>query len=212
MDHLIEQFLFSQQYCPIPGVGTLHLKMKTPIAHFGENKMVAPVPYIHLDDEIRKAEFFIKFIESRLGIEKEAATNLLDDISLRINQIESNASFSVGQIGAFSKDEAGKLVFVSSELPAYLLPTVKLNRVVHPNATHSVRVGDQEHTNQFMSELLSEKEITQKDKWWIAAAVILFIGLMGFFYSLFFSANKNKWSNQISISISSEPKNYQYIP
>jgi hypothetical protein len=212
MDYLIEHFLLSQHVCPIPGVGTLRLQRRAPIAHFGENKMVAPVPFIELESLSSNETDFLNFIKGSLGVEKEAAMNLLKDLSDEIIKMDGDTKFPIGKLGVICKDESGKFTFLSTDLPEYLLPSVKLNRVVHPNATHSVRVGDHEHSNQFMTELLSEKEIIRKEKWWIAASFLLFLGLAGLFYSMFLSPQKNKWSNQIPISVSHEPKNYQFIP
>lgn len=212
MEFLIEQFLLTHYYCPIPHVGTLQVIMDPPKAHFGENKMLAPMPSIKLTDDIINEKAFVTYIETSLSIEKQAAANMLNDIGNDIMGVMESSNYPIGSLGVFYKNDRGKLSFLPSELPAYFSPSVQLNRVTHPNATHSVRVGDHEHSNQFMSALLSEKGKVLKDRWWVAASILFLLGLSGLIYSYSFSNNINKWSYQKPLSVKPEPKYYQTIP
>ncbi|HNJ30135.1 MAG TPA: hypothetical protein PLQ40_14340, partial [Ferruginibacter sp.] len=61
--------------------------------------------------------------------------------------------------------------------------SVTAERVIHPNAEHSMLVGDRETTNTVMTEYLSAGEITP-NRWWIWAIILAAAALLALlFYS-----------------------------
>ncbi|MEI2749380.1 MAG: hypothetical protein V9E88_11540 [Ferruginibacter sp.] len=75
--------------------------------------------------------------------------------------------------GKFFVNADGVLKFRQKEIPSEFIPDVKLERVIHPNSVHQVRVGDTETTNVAMAEYYSESgNFHAKATWWIWASVI----------------------------------------
>ena len=48
---------------------------------------------------------------------------------------------------------------------------MEAERVIHPQAEHSILVGDKETTNTVMTDYFNEEPVV-KDRWWIWAIVL----------------------------------------
>ena len=58
-----------------------------------------------------------------------------------------------------------------------------ITQVIRENATHSVRVGEEEKTSDQMKEYLHRE--VKKERWWIAAVILSVIGIGAIVYYYF---------------------------
>ena len=210
MEELIEQFLLSYKFCPLPGIGTLKINDTGAKVVSGAKILSAPAMMITLNNDAEDTIAFTKFISEAMGISKSETGDLLNAFISKIKTLELNKEFRIGHIGLFCKS-GGKLVFVQAELPHEFLPSVTLNRVIHPNNIHTVRVGEDERTSIFMSEFLERMKISKKTFRWVYAAALTLMAIS--FIVLYMNSNgSNKlFGNNRPIQIKSEVKNYETI-
>ena len=173
MEDLIEQYLFQHNQCPLPSIGTLQLKDGSAIAWHGDNKLSAPVPHIELTGSENPADHFIGFIAARKKISREQASILLQQYCADLQMLTEHREMKLHHAGTFHIDTFGKLVFKQEAAPMEFLPSVPVQRVLHPKpASHTIRVGDTETTSVVMTEFYSDKGKRKKDFWWLWALAL----------------------------------------
>jgi hypothetical protein len=76
------------------------------------------------------------------------------------------------------KDGSGNILLESATAPDFFLQPVPAMKVNHPDAVHTLLVGDRERTSGEMNEWLHEEGVTRKRlSWWVVALVLVVIGL-----------------------------------
>jgi hypothetical protein len=207
VDQLVEQFLARNSYCPLPGIGTVKLKRTPASMNRADSLINGPEFTIILLDEIKPADDIVQFIASRFKTDIKKAAELLNDYCKTILALKPGQSTLINLTGEFKSDENGSLSFHSFPIDSHFFPAVDAQRVIHPNAIHHVRVGDQEHSNVFMTEYLNDISKVKKSTWWMWSAAIaaLALGVMAFhFYRSGFTTG-----NAQSPFILSAPETYQ---
>lgn len=172
MEEIIEQYLLRKKYCPLPAVGTLEITMKPAQAIFSEHRMLAPVPEISLLRKEVPAGDFIQFIAAERSTTVEDAGRSLEDYCKMLQRLDAYREVKLEHAGKFFVNADGVLKFRQKEIPSEFIPDVKLERVIHPNSVHQVRVGDTETTNVAMAEYYSDSGVSRKATWWIWALIL----------------------------------------
>jgi hypothetical protein len=101
----------------------------------------------------------------------------------------------------FKNEFGGDISFETYHAPFEFFTAVTAERVIRPDARHSILVGDQEKTNYEMSELLGDVH-KERESWWIYAIIIAAIALLVLFFHLYRS--DFKWGssgNQQTIGV-----------
>jgi hypothetical protein len=161
MQTLIADFLFQHKKIVIPQVGSLQIKHIPAVASFGERSIAAPTPTI-------------EFYSDDTAVNYEASHSL-NNISEDIKNIQAGTQYEIAQVGKFYKDDAHKIAFTAYEIPVAFLPQVKAERVIHPNDSHNMLVGETETNTAAMTEYYTDDEAVKKDKWWVWAIVLFVI-------------------------------------
>ena len=211
METLIEHYLLRYNYCPLPSVGSLEL-METPASiRLGENIITAPSPKISFVAKERTAEDFISYIASKKGIEHTQASEILIDYCNGINNLDQRQEKRIYHTGTFFIDNDGSLSFKQFVLPEEFLPSVSMHRVIHPNSVHQIRVGDKEHTSEFMSDYFKSISKIKRSTWWIWAIALAAVAIAACIY--YYSANSfiNGFGNGNSVNPSTQVKTYKAI-
>jgi hypothetical protein len=180
METILQHFLVRHRFCPLPGIGQLIIQQQPAVLHFTENKLAAPTDSILLKSEINNQPLLMDWIQTEMGVTGDVVHQLLNDFTQSILNLTEEQTRTFGVLGSFLKDAGGRIQFVQATLPEGFAPNVTLKRVIHPNAIHSVRVGDKESTNTEMTEMLNETVETKKSKWWMAAAFFALLSIVGF--------------------------------
>lgn len=173
MQDLIASYLFHNNTCPLPGMGFLSIIHVPAIVNFSEKKIMAPQPFIQFTEEEINENSFLQYIAAITHHSISESQNILNTFCENLkNEIKLNTSAALQGIGNFYNDGSGKLQFRQEELPTAFLPSVIAERVIHPDAKHSILVGDKETTNIAMTDYFNQ-EPAKKHRWWIAAIVIV---------------------------------------
>ncbi len=189
MKDLVEEYLFVNKKCPLPGIGSLSINEGSAVAWHGDNKMAAPVPRIAFSHHEMESSSFIHFIAARKKQDVDAAAALLLQFCNSLKALKTYDELKLELAGKFLIDASGTLIFKQEAVPKDFLPSIYFKRVVHAKPTlHAVRVGDTETTSDVMTEFYSEKEKVKHYNWRIFAIMLLLIGSGFLFY--YFSGHK----------------------
>lgn len=165
-------YLHEFKHCPLPAIGSLQLHPGEAQFVPGEKRIIAPIPFISLEDNEVPVDGLQQFIADKQNIAIGEAEVLLHNYCKQLQNLQAYEELKLENIGSFYMDENGKLHFKSSSLPAAYFPDVVAERVIHPDVAHSILVGDTHTNSTAMTEQLLQEEPVAKSRWWIAATVL----------------------------------------
>lgn len=161
MYQVIAPSLFQNKLCRLPGIGTLVM-----VPHSAESDFV--------NTRIKSPFESIDFLPERTG---QKAFNEFSAMSeLLQKNLDENGAFFLKGIGTFTKDNQGEIKFASISIDSVFTAPVSAERVIRPDALHTILVGDQQSTNVEMTEFFNEKQ-PLKDLWWVWAIIFTIIGI-----------------------------------
>ena len=178
MQHLITAYLFKNKKCPLPSVGALHIAEGNATSFFGEVKIAAPMPAIHFSTTEIPAAHFIKYIALQKNISVDDAALKLNEFCKPLQFMEADKEVALGDAGKFFTAADGILQFAPIEIPTGFLPPVTAQRIIHPNHSHAMLVGDTQTTNTEMSGYFSEEQILPKKRWWLWALLLMVLAAL----------------------------------
>ncbi len=211
MESLIENFLLRHNHCPLPKIGTLELKVKSAQLQTGENIITSPYPSISLSKKEKSADSFIHFIAQKKGIDPTLATQELIEYCQDIINLDHRKEIKLNHTGKFYIDHDGTLDFRQDDIPEEFLPAITVQKVIHPNSVHSVRVGDQEHTNDFMRNQLKNFVTIKKSTWWVWAVLLTLVAAAAIVYHVKYNQVGGSFGNSTKVKTSTEVKTYRAL-
>jgi hypothetical protein len=155
----------------------LQLVQQPAQADFVNKVLMAPKPAILFNTDTADGDNgFVQYLAQRQHISQQEATERLTAWCTQAKaQLQQQGQLYLTYIGTlFQKGQ--QLSFTQANLPAVFLPVVAAERVVHPEADHSMLVGDKETTTVQMTEYLAGNA-SPKKRWWIAALVLAAVAL-----------------------------------
>lgn len=178
MQHLIASYLFQNGQCPLPGIGNLSIVSKPSASDFVNRLVTAPTPVIRFTEKETDTAGLLQFISAKTNTNNDTAKKALqsfcDDLGANV---ADGAAAAIENVGNFTVNSVGEWQFQQQEFPTAFAQSVKAERVIHPEATHSMLVGDKETTTTVMTDYFNEAP-AKKDRWWIWAIVLAVLGIM----------------------------------
>lgn len=205
MEHLLSSFLLKNKYCPLPTVGSLSIQHEEAIASITEKLIMAPKPVIIFAEKEMDAAPLLDFIAAWYHHSVAAASSALSDYCSRLQQIQPYEKIDFGNLGYFSKDEFGQVQFSHAAALQHYLSPVAANRVIHPDASHQMLVGDRATNTVYMQEMLAAEESKKWPKWAWAALVLAVLAAAVIIVSLL---NKSSGS-QVGVDAKEAPATYK---
>lgn len=184
MQKLIANYLFQYGNCALSQIGTLHTKSEPSVSVFGVQKIDAPLNHILFSNDITDSKNLTEYIAVNKNISFEEAAYQLKNISSEILNLKEEAHFSIPGVGVFTKSQNDKLSFKEIKTDNFFTPPVYAERVIHPDDSHAILVGDKETDRNTMTELLTETVPIKKNKWWIWAAAFFVLSIVLIFVYL----------------------------
>jgi hypothetical protein len=183
MHHLIASYLFQNKTCPLPGLGTLSLTTGNAEPDFAGKTIKAPEPVIVFETKENDASNLLDYIAAKTN---STVFQTIDKLGQLCNNLKgaaiSNNPAALNGVGNFFTDASGHINFKPVELPLSFFQPVKAERVMHPEAEHTILVGDKETTSTVMTEYFNEEEPVKKDRWWIWAIILGAIALLAILF------------------------------
>lgn len=212
MQKLLANYLFQYKICALPNIGTLHIKTESAISILGEQKIYAPVNKISFSSDIANSESLTDYIATNKNISFEEAAYHLKNISNEILHLNESEEFLIDNVGAFTKSQNDNVVFSEIREATHFSPSVNAERVIHPNDSHSILVGDKETDRNSMTEFFTDTVIVKKDKWRLWAAALFVLSII----VIFIYCNNNTHNNFFGVAHKYEVKEsnilYKNIP
>jgi hypothetical protein len=212
MQQLLANYLFKYKSCALPQMGTLSIQNVQSSTIFGEHLYAAPIPTISFTSNETSSDGFEKFIAHQKNISIPEAKDLLAIYVQKLSKISSSEKSNIKDVGEFYKNENDEWCFIPAEVNAHFFPKTIAERVIHPNATHTMLVGDTETNTTTMTEYFAEEAPIVKNKWWIAASVIavLSAAAIGYFFSESKSSSFIGNANKVEMGIADST--YHILP
>lgn len=209
MEKLLTSYLFTYKNCPLPTVGALVLQPGTAGSVHGDKIMQAPAPSIQFVSKEINADELLQYISAKKNIDIQQASDQLSNYCDRLQQMQPYEEISFGSAGSFSLNEEGQLHFKASALPTTFLPAITAERVIHPDASHNMLVGDTETNTTAMAELLDNDNNRRRPKWLWAAIILGVAGLLAVTIYIMNRQPGNAFGNAGTVDASEAPSTYQ---
>ena len=170
--------------------------------------MLAPIPAIQFVSKEINADELLQYISFKKNIDIPQASDLLSSYCDRLLQMQPYEEIKLGSAGNFYIDAEGALHFKSTAIPAAFLPSVPAERVIHPDASHDMLVGDTQTNTTTMAELLNQDD-ARRPKWiWLAAGLAA-AGLLALVLYMMNRQPGNNFGNSSGIETPAAPATYQ---
>lgn len=191
MHKIITAYLFQNQTCPLPGLGTLSIT-SVPAEYDFVNKIFLPPQSLTVFNTTETdADLLVDYIAAKQNC---SVITAIDDLGKYCNNLKheltKNSKAVIPYAGNLAIDADSIITFEQIVLPAYLQQPVTAEKVIHPEAAHTMLVGDRETTNLQMAEYYTETELP-KNYWWVWALVLFAIALA----AIFIYINQNSLSS-----------------
>ena len=178
MQQLLVNYLFQYKNCPLPQIGTLRIQTGSATSEIGTQKIIPPSHSIFFSKDIADSTNLTEFIAANKNISVDEAAYQLKNITDEIINLKEQEEFSLTGVGVFLKSQNDNLSFNQLQTNGSFALPVYAERVIHPDDSHAILVGDKETDRNTMTEYFTETDPVKKDKWWIWAAVIFIISII----------------------------------
>jgi hypothetical protein len=183
MQKLLANYLFKYKNCSLPQIGTLHIKTQPAVSVLGVQKIHAPVSLISFTKDITDSKNVTEYIAVNKNINFDEAAYQLKNITNEILNLKQGEEFSIICVGVFTKSQNDKLLFNENKQAEIFTVPVYAERVIHPEDSHAILVGDRETDKNSMAEFFTDTVPVKKNKWWLwAAAILTFSIILIFIY------------------------------
>ena len=212
MQQLIANYLFQYKNCPLPQIGTLHILSASATSEIGTQKIIPPLHTISFSKVITDGKNLTEFIAANKKISIDEAAYQLKNISEEITNLKEVQEFALAGVGVFLRSQNDNLIFNQVQTDVPFAQPVYAERVIHPDDSHAILVGDKETDRNTMTEFFTETEPVKKNKWWIWAAAFFVLSIVLIFVYLN-NENQNKsFGISHKYELNEASKQYKNIP
>jgi nucleoid DNA-binding protein len=183
----ILKFLALHKHLSLPGIGYFNIEIKPAQIDFANRSIThAQNSIVFNNTKLPAEKKFFEFLSGELNIDEvQVIRNFTNFNSKLQDDLNSNNSLYFKGIGTLTKQTSNVLAFQPEPVPEYF-PVITAERVIRKNATHTIRVGEDEKTSEEMQTSLHQPKQIKKERWWIAATVLAALGIaaIAFYYAM----------------------------
>ena len=212
MQQLIANYLFQYKNCPLPQIGTLHILSASATSEIGTQKIIPPSHTISFSKDITDSTNLTEFIAANKNISIDEAAYQLKNITDEIINLQDGEDFSLIGVGVFVRFQNSNLTFNQLQTNDFFALPVYAERVIHPDDSHAILVGDKETDRNTMTEFFTETESVKKDKWWLWAAALFVISAILILYYLNNKNQNQSFGISYKYQLNEASKQYKNIP
>lgn len=188
MYEYLYQYFTLYKKLSLPGIGVFTLEEKPSGIDVSEKKIYPSKQTTHFNLETIPADknLFI-YLANVLRIDEIQAIQKFTNYTHALKaQLNAKGSASFPGIGILTKQFTNTYSFSPQAQKTFYLQPINAERVLRKNATHKVKVGEEEKTSSEMIEILTTT--TKKEKWWIAAVILAAAGIAAIYF--YYSQNR----------------------
>lgn len=212
MDKLLTAYLLYYKHCPLPGIGSLHLQQVPASVVAADGIITSPKDEIYFSSKEISSDELLDFIATEKNIGVQEASGMLADYCRKLQDMDAYNEIELQPTGKFYVDAEGNLQFKTATLDAAFLPDVPAVRVIHPQQSHSMLVGDTQTDSAAMTAFYTEDEVVAKSRWWIWPVVIFITAALIFIFYISDGLHNPLFGNAQAIEKTSTEKTYKSIP
>src|SRR5688572_18011657 len=176
------QYLVLNNHLSLAGIGTFQIERVPAQTDFPNKAIKAPTySVIFSQSPGNNNRNLYQWLAGIFQVSEREAVVRLNDFLFQIKkQILAGDVIEWNGVGQLSKDLSGSIRLVPAVVQFDFNKKVAAEKVIRENATHRVRVGEEEKTSVEMTEMLALPE-TRKTNWWaiplaVGIITIIFIG------------------------------------
>ena len=180
----LTDYLVLNKYVTIPSVGAFSIKYQPAVLDF-PNRLIHPLNYlVEYQGQASVSHEQLAYL-SRIENRRESElSNDLENFGKDLKRAIERQPFNWKGIGTIEYRN-GNIFFISRIQPP--LQPVLANKVIHENASHSIRRGEQEFSSHDVQNNLENdnKRSVAKIILWVIVAVLILLVLLHFFQNGF---------------------------
>ncbi len=180
------QYLVHHKALHLPGIGSFLLERKPATGDFSNKQLLPPSQTIALHHgNIQPPRSFFAWLAKSLNAdEREAVVRFNDFVFDLKKKVREGSRITWRGIGTLSAGLAGEIRFETALRDQPEGPPVKAEKILRENASHTVRVGEDEKTSEQMMEYLNQQP-GRKNYWWAwaVALVLVLVMFIGWYFS-----------------------------
>ena len=184
MFHVLKKYLALYNHLDLDGIGNLNVEVIPAQIDIANRTIQPPESFIQFNkNNTQPDKIFLRFLEKELNIDETHAVKNMTNFTTQLQtNIKENNQVVFEGFGKLKKQSTDTLTFEMDEMPVYY-PSIVAERIIRKNATHTVRVGEDEKTSDEMQLALQhEEEVILEDRWWIPAIILGLIGIAALIY------------------------------
>lgn len=188
MFELLYKYLILNKEASVPGIGTFVIERKPARLDFANKVFVSPAFEIGFNPVTRTIDNrMAAFISAQQKInEVKAVEHYYVFASGLKESLNKHQSVNLPGVGVLSQSAEGEIYFKEAATLHTYFPPVAAERILREHSEHNLLVGDINHTNTRMKEMLAEDlqppHTHAKDPWWIFAIALGIIGIATIVY------------------------------
>lgn len=180
MNEALQKYFALHHYLLLPGIGSIKSLFKEPSLDF-INKEISPAQqqlFIYKNDE-EVDKKLIRFLSGELEVEETVAEETLRSYTYNLQlQLLQNNEVNIDGIGTI-RQKNNVQEMIAKETSIQLFPTLTAERIIRKHNEHLVRRGEQHIASSHIKNGGYQHAPVAKDRWWIAAIIILVIAVGG---------------------------------
>jgi nucleoid DNA-binding protein len=184
MYNAVKKFLALHHHLTLPGIGNFSVETIPAQIDIANRIINPPTTQVKFSNEKLPADkFFFNFLARELDTDEVQAVRRFTDFTAQLQvNIQQDKPVVLKGIGELKKQTTTVINFQPEILPGYY-PPLAADRVIRKNATHLIKVGEQEKTSvEMQSELHVREKAVRTERWWIPAVIFALIGILGIAY------------------------------
>ena len=208
---LLQNYLFQYKNLSLEGLGTLRLKAVAATLDFPNKLVHPPSAELVFTPQEQSAAHLYQWLARELAISPfEAQDQVQQFTRMAGNDLREKQQFEWPTLGTFLQEAGGGIQFNPSWKPLAVAMPIKAERVIRSGASHTIRVGEEVHTNAEMEEIITSLNQKPRKLWWVAALVLLLmaVGIM----VVFVTDHASYWlrqSNYHPVEVKEAPQQYR---
>jgi nucleoid DNA-binding protein len=173
----LRNYLKHHKKLSLHGIGNFVLEETPAQLDFTAKLLYPPVSEIKFEPESQpNNNQFFNFIARDLRVDKITSVRLYNEEMHRIKEaLVKDGEYNLNGIGILSRKPDDAISFTRYDAHKTPLPIIAVERVIRRDDTHTIRVGEDERTNNHMEELLAQPEAEKKSYWWVYVIIAVLV-------------------------------------
>lgn len=187
MYNSLYKYLIFYKRLSLPGIGILSVEQLPGRLDFLNKQLHSPIPVIRFSSDKTAAsdKQLFEFLAADMGVSTLDSIKQFNDLSFFLkDELNRKGKAALPGIGSFTKEFGDNFSFQPEVSIQQYFPEASAERIVRKEATHTVKVGEDERTSSEMKEMLADEEAAEEgpDRWWMYALILGILGLGALVY------------------------------